>query len=209
MDVFDAIRTRRSIRKFKQDPIPEATLRELIEFATLAPSASNKQMWKFCVITNREILGKINDAILAKLDALAEMPGAEDFRSRLRAVKNYSTFFTDAPAVIAAFREPYRSSIDVLLENQGLSREKIDSVRQRPDIQSLGAAIENLCLAAHAKGLGTCWMSAPCIAGPEIAELLEIEPPWELVAFIPIGVSSEEPIARPRKPLEEVVKFVV
>lgn len=208
MDVFQAIRTRRSIRKFTSDPVPEEDVRTIIELAALAPSAGNRQMWKFLAVSNRRLLEELRDAILRKLDSVMEWPESKPYASKLEAAKAYSTFFAEAPVTIVVLGEPYGSSVDEILEKRGWERPEIDLLRQKPDIQSIGGAIENLCLAAHAMGYGTCWMSAPCIAGPEIKELLKVEPPWEVIAFVPIGVPDEQPTARPRKPLDEVLEFV-
>ena len=208
MDVLEAIRARRSIRKFKPDPVPEADIRRMIELATMAPSAGNAQMWKFIAVTNRKVLEEMRDAILHKLDMVCEWPEAQPYLDRLQATKGWSTFFDQAPVTIVVLGEPYRSAIEEVLEKRGWERSAIDALRQKPDIQSLGAAIENLCLAAHAMGYGTCWMTAPCIAGPEIKDLLGIETPWEVVALAPLGVPDYEPPARPRKPLEEVLEFI-
>lgn len=208
MDLFEAIRTRRSIRKFKPDPVPEDDIRTIVELATMAPSASNKQMWRFIAVTNRQALQEMKDAVSRKLDEFMEWPEAREFADRLQAAKGWSTFFAEAPVTIVVLGEPYESAIDKLLEKRGWDRPAIDALRQRADIQSIGAAIENLSLAAHAMGYGTCWMVAPCIAGPEIKELLGIEPPWEIIALLPLGIPDEKPLPRPRKPLEEVLEFV-
>ncbi|HET6455430.1 MAG TPA: nitroreductase family protein [Armatimonadota bacterium] len=208
MDVFEAISNRRSIRKFKPDPIPEADVRRIIELATMAPSAGNMQMWKFLAVTNRKVMEQMSEVILRKLDAVCEWPEAQPYIARLQAAKGWSGFFADAPVTIVVLGEPYRSAVEEVLEKRGWERAAIDALRQKPDIQSLGAAMENLCLAAHAMKYGTCWMTAPCIAGPEIKELLGIMPPWEVIALLPLGIPDEEPLAKPRKPLEEVLEFI-
>lgn len=208
MDIQEAIRTRRSVRRFKADPVPENDIRAMIDLAIQAPSASNKQMWKFLAVTNKQALNEIRDAILKKWDSIMDWPEALALSDRIDAARGYSTFFADAPAAIIILGEPYHSSIDGMLEKRGWDRALVDGLRQRPDLQSIGAAIENLCLVAHSMGYGTCWMSAPCIAGPEIKELLSIEDPWNVIAIIPIGIPDESPSARPRKPVEEVLEFI-
>ncbi|MHB0911969.1 MAG: nitroreductase family protein [Armatimonadota bacterium] len=208
MDVFEAIRTRRSVRRFKPDPVPEEDLRVIIGHAGCAPSAHNAQMWKFYAVTNRELLSEMKEAILARLDALLALPESEEFRGRLQSARIYSTFFAESPVTIAVFREPYAGPVDLILERRGASREEIDALRQRPDVQSVGAAVENLCLAAHAMGYGACWMTSPCIASREIERLMDVQPPWELAALLPIGIPDEEPTERPRKPLEEILEFI-
>jgi nitroreductase len=208
MDVIEAIQTRRSIRKFKPDPVPEEHIRTIIDLASYAPSAGNRQMWKFLAVTNRMALEEMREAILHKLNILLERPESEDYRARLEAAKGYSTFFADAPVTIVVLGEPYRSAVDEVLERMGWDKSAIDGLRQRPDLQSIGAAIQNLCLVAHAMGYGTCWMTAPCIAGPEIKSILDIQPPWEVVALVPLGVPDEEPPTKSRKPLEEILEFI-
>lgn len=208
MDVQEAIRTRRSIRKFKPDLVPEEDIRAIVDLATQAPSASNQQMWKFLAITNKRLLEEIRYTIIQKLDTMLEWPEADQYIDRLEAAKRYSSFFVDAPVTMVIFGEPYRSPIDEILQKHDLNKATIDMLRQRPDIQSVSAAIENLCLAAHSMGYGTCWMSAPCVAGPELKALLDIEDPWQVMAFVPIGIPDEKPLSRPRKPLEEVLEFI-
>jgi len=208
MELFAAIRTRRSIRRFKPDPLPEDDIVRIVQAATQAPSAGNWQMWKFLVVTNRPMLEKMRDAIIRKLDDIASCPEAEAFREKLEASKSYSTFFVNAPVTIVVLGERYRSTLEEVLEKRGAKQWEIDELRQRPDLQSIGGAIQTLCLAAHAMGYGTCWMSAPCVAGKEIKEILGIGPEWEVVALVPLGIPDESPQTRPRKPLNEVLEFV-
>jgi nitroreductase len=208
MDLFEAIRSRRSIRKYKPDPIPDKDIRAIIEAATLAPSASNAQMWRFLVVSNKDILNRMRDAIVAKLDELGAEPGSEADLSRTKAARNYSTFFPEAPVTIVVLGEPYHSMLDATMVEQGWTQAQISDLRQRPDIQSLGAAIQNICLSAHAMGYGTCWMTGPTIAGPEIEKVLDVQPPWKMIALIPVGIPDYDPPARPRRPLDEVLEFV-
>ena len=82
MEVFDAIRTRRSIRKYKSEPIPDEKLRNILEAARLAPSAGNRQPWRFIVIQNI------------------------DRKKALAKVVNNQTFLIDASAIIVAIGDP-------------------------------------------------------------------------------------------------------
>lgn len=208
MDLFDAIRTRTSIRKFKPDAVPDQDLRTMIDLATRAPSAGNTQMWRFLAVSNRRLLEKMREIVLRKLDEVSSWPEAQPYEASLCTAKGYSSFFADAPVTIVVLGRPYQSAVDSILEARGWDRPGIDALRQKPDIQSVAAAIQNLSLAAHAMGYGACWMTAPCIAGPELKELLDVQPPWEIIALVPLGIPDEEPHARPRKLLEEVLEFV-
>ena len=68
-------------------------------------------------------------------------------------------------------------------------------------VQSLGAAIENLLLAAHAKGLGACWYSAPCFCKETVRQTLEIPDEVEPQAFVVMGYPAENPAVPSKKPL--------
>lgn len=208
MSLIAGIEGRRSIRRFKSDPISEENIRELVRLATLAPSGTNKQMWKFVAVTNKEVLAQMGEAVSAAVDEMATWPEAQGRERRILGIKNYSLFFTQAPVTFAVFMEPYISAADTIMRDHGLSQAEIDHQRGRTDYQSIGAAIQNLLLAAHAMGYGGCWMCGPVVAADAINQLLEVEPPYSLVALVPVGVPAENPPQRPRKPLEEVFKLV-
>ena len=75
---------------------------------------------------------------------------------------------------------------------------------------SVAAAIEKLLLAAHPLGYGACWLRVPFMAKDELESLLEVRPPWELIALVPVGVPAPEasPPRRERKRLEEITTFL-
>lgn len=200
MQLFEAINKRRSIRKFKNQPVPVEDLKFLVECATKAPSAHNKQKWKFIAVTNKELNDRCSEAVSDKIDQLVRK---YNITESVQGWKYYSTFFNTAPAVIYVFHQEARGFLDKAVGDK-ISREEINRLRVHPGIQSIGGAIENLLLAATVKGYGTCWMTAPNVAAPEIEKILEIEEPWQLAAVIPVGVPAENPQARPRKPLEEI-----
>ena len=107
--------------------------------------------------------------------------------------------------------EPYISDPEIILREQGFALEDILLRRPLPGLQSVSAAIQNLLLAAHAHGYGTCWMTGPVIACHEIINILNIlniKPLWYPVALIPIGIPDESPDARPRKGIEEIMTIV-
>ena len=66
MDVSEAIKKRRSIRKFKPDPIPEEKIRLLLESARLAPSGTNTQPWRFVVIKDNDTKKKLQEAEIGR-----------------------------------------------------------------------------------------------------------------------------------------------
>ncbi len=204
-DFYEVAAGRRSVRRFKADPVPEAEIREIVRWATLAPSASNRQMWRFVAVADPKLKVALRDAVEQAIDELAAaVPGVKG----VAGMKGWSLFFAEAPVVIAVFGEEYRCRTDDALKARGLAAAEIDRLRARPDIQSIGAAIQTLMLAAHAKGYGTCWMCAPVLAAREIERLLGVAEPWRLMALVPLGVPAEQPKAPPHKPLEEVYTYL-
>ncbi|MGE5553418.1 MAG: nitroreductase family protein [Betaproteobacteria bacterium] len=204
-DFYDVVAGRRSVRRFKPDPVPEAEVREIVRLATLAPSASNRQMWRFVAVADPKLKAAMREAVERAMDELAEAaPGVKG----VAGMKSWGLFFADAPVVIAVFGEEYRSRTDEALKARGLAAAEIDRLRARPDIQSIGAAIQTLMLAAQAKGYGTCWMCAPVLAAREIERLLGVEERWRLMALVPLGVPAEQPKMPARKPLEEVYTYL-
>lgn len=204
-DLYAAISGRRSVRRFKPDPVPEEDVRELARLAGLAPSASNKQMWKFVAVAKPELKLALRQAVAEAIDELsAAVPGLPG----VARMKTWSLFFAEAPVVIAVFGEGYGSRTDEALRARGLAVAEIDRLRARPDLQSIGAAVQTLMLAAHAKGYGTCWMCAPVLAAPAVERLLGVEEKWRFLALVPVGVPDEAPKAPPRKPLEEIFTYL-
>ncbi|MFZ5942972.1 MAG: nitroreductase family protein [Bacillota bacterium] len=205
MDLIASIINRRSVRQFLDEPVPHSDIEEIIEAARWAPSASNKQMWKFVVVKNKDILDKMSQAVKEKVDLLIQQTG----QKQLAGVKGYGAFFNQAPVTIAVFMEPYGHNLsEQAFENLGYSQEQIQRLRGHVGIQSIGAAIQNILLSAHAKGYGTCWMCASNIAAPEIEKLLGVEEPWELKALIPLGKPAQIPKPAPRKELSEIMSVI-
>ncbi|MCL2672063.1 MAG: nitroreductase family protein [Clostridiales bacterium] len=198
MDIYETIFARRSIRKYRPDPVADETLMRLARAAIAAPNGGNAQPWDFVFVTDTALIGKLC-AILeqvhgeyfgtARRDALAG--------ERLeRAVSAYGRMAV-APAFVLACKN---------IRNQQLN----DSHAAWSDIwahHSIAAAMENLILAAVAEGLGTCWLGTPGWQAGTIRELLHIPAHVEILALSPIGYPDEAPRARPRMAVEEVTHF--
>lgn len=204
MDLIQAMMERRSVRQFSDEEVPNQVLEEIIQLASWAPSGSNQQMWKFVIIKNKNILDQMAQLVSGKIDKIAEETGYLE----LTKIKGFSIFFSKAPVTIAVFMEPYKNKTEEILQSSGYSPTEIERIRGNVAIQSIGAVIQNILLAAHAKGYGTCWMCAPNIAAPEIERILGVEKPWELKALIPLGKPARVPKATPRKSLREILQII-
>jgi nitroreductase len=209
MDLFDSIQGRKSIRRFKQTPVPDEDIKKILDAGRRAPSANNTQPWSFIVVKNRTVLKQMADAARQMIDRMIPYAESEKQAQRLAAYKgNYYTFFENAPVVIAVLMEGYDAGTDRVLAKMGYSLEDIKRLRPLPGLQSVAAAIENMLLAIHALGYGSCWMTGPLVAQVAFEKLLGFGNERAIAALLPVGVPDENPPVRPRKPLEEIMRVI-
>ena len=175
MEVLEAIRTRRSVRKYAPDPVPDELLRQVLEAARWAPSWANTQCWEVVVVRDPE-----------RKKALSELLVPE----RNPAKNAVAT----APVVLAVCG---RKGVSGFYKGQPVT-EKGDWL-----MFDVALAVQNICLAAHALGLGTVIVGA--LDHAKASELLGLPEDMELVVLIPLGKPAHEPKAPPRKELSEFV----
>jgi nitroreductase len=187
--------------------VPDEDINKILDAGRLAPSANNTQPWSFVVIRDKALLAKMAGAVREMIDRMVPFAENEKQAQRLAAYKSsYYTFFEHAPVVIAVFMEGYSAGTDRLLARMGYSAGDIKRLRPLPGLQSVSAAIQNMLLAVHALGYGSCWMTGPLVAQESFAKLLGYDKDKFIAALLPIGVPDENPPARSRKPLEEVAR---
>ena len=200
MDVFEAMKGRQSIRKFRKDPVPREMLLKMVEAASWAPSAGNAQNVRFLVVQDREMLDKMKgivDAVVSRTTGTEVPPNK---------INNYN-LFSGAPAAVCAIAAPYESTTDRSLREKDPARHKMRRFQVNPGLQSVSAAVTQFLLAAHALGYGTCWMTGPLIAKPELESALSIRFPEELLTLIAVGKPDSPTAKPPRKPPEEITTF--
>jgi nitroreductase len=184
MDVYAAIHQRRSHRKYKPGMPPKAALERVVEAALWAPSGTNAQDWEITVMAGKvrdEFVELVSGAITHLLPILKKAQVPEEGQDL---VMKFFKNLGGAPVVIAV------------------------TIGKRPDdptnltnVQSGAALFQNLLLAAHAEGLGTCWMTGAQSLETEILKFLGKEDK-QLLAITPIGYSDKEPPVPPRKERE-------
>lgn len=205
LTVAEAIRERRSIRRFKGDPVSDETIRELLEAARLAPSGSNRQPWRFIVVTDPEE------------------------RAKLRKICWDQAFIEQAPVVfvcwadLVAYSQPSRlkrseefiaAGVTQTLSGRFADPEFRASLLRLPDpdlsvfvapaVASTYIAIEHMVLTATALGLGSCWVGALGGEG-EINAMFNLPKTTVVVAVLPVGYPDKVPPPRPRIPLSEIL----
>jgi coenzyme F420-0:L-glutamate ligase/coenzyme F420-1:gamma-L-glutamate ligase len=191
--VTDAIKKRRSIRKYFSRPVSTEILSEILEAASWAPSAHNAQPWRFIVLIDEALKRDLAEAMANAW--MADMIKDGTFmqvreQSRRASVER----FTRAPVLVVA----------CLTMNDMI--QYADELRQKCEhdlaVQSLGAAIQNMLLVAYSKNLGACWFCAPIFCKDTVRKVLKIPEDVEPQALITIGYAAEKPGAPPRRALQ-------
>ncbi|MBN1438674.1 MAG: nitroreductase family protein [Anaerolineales bacterium] len=195
--LIDLLFSRRSIRKYKPQPIPQEAVRRMLEAAHAAPSAHGSLPWRFVVLgnpgTRRELAERMAGAYAA--DALAEGQSPEAVRSRNRRSVDR---ICAAPAAILALAD---EACLPAAEGRRAEGERLLL------IQSVAAAIQNLLLAAHAEGLGACWICAPAFCPQAVRESLGLPESWAAQALVLAGYPDEAPGKPEGRMLGEVVEW--
>jgi nitroreductase len=197
---LDLLRARRSIRRFKPEPVPRALLEHLVEAAEWAPSAGNRQDWFFSVVTSRARIREMAEAVRSRWEAIA---AAREGSGPAREMANYAikySDFADAPALIGV------ACRAVAEFHRNLLGADAEAITGSPF--SAAAAAQNLMLAAHALGLGTCCMTAPLGAREELTKLFEIPRRHALVCLITVGFPEGPAPVPARRPVPEIARFI-
>lgn len=195
------------MRRYLPDPVPREDVTAMVSLAIRAANAGNAQMWRFIAVDDPVIQAGMRRAVDDAIDEMAAWPELAGWEKDVKALRAYATFFVDAPLVVAVCGTPYVSRADEMLLARGVGAEDRDRLRARPDLQSIGAAVQLLCTAAHALGYGACWMTAPVLGAPAVETLLDVRPPARLVAVVPIGRPAGTVRPTSRRPLADVLEF--
>jgi coenzyme F420-0:L-glutamate ligase/coenzyme F420-1:gamma-L-glutamate ligase len=190
---------RRSVRRFGPHPVSGDDVRRLLDAARWAPSPTNRQPWRFSVVRDTATKRMCAAVESTARSAAAAVGGMVE--EGMASYGAYLTAFTEAPVVLAVLmRRPSRVAARL---GAGLS----DNERAAlcGDLPAVGAAIQNLLLAAHALQLGACWMSGPVLAAAALREALGTPPTLDLVALIPVGRPAESPAGPPRRTIDQLL----
>ncbi|MDW7710727.1 MAG: nitroreductase family protein [Deferrisomatales bacterium] len=150
MELLEAIRTRRSVRDFRPDPVSRELLEAVVDAAHWAPSGLNNQPWRFHLVQDPAVL------------------------EGLAACTRYGHVLRSARAAVAVFLEGSAS----------YHRDK--------DCQGVGACLQNLLLAAHGLGLGSCWLGEILNRRHDVEKLLGAPVSCELMAVVALGYPARE-----------------
>jgi len=193
-DLHHLLRTRRSIRRFKADPIPDSVIESILTTSTYAPSAHNRQPWRFAIVKQkaRSVKSRLGLAITSKMREDMQAEGATDTDIEKR-VNSSLRRIEEAPLAIILCRDVEDVRVDT-------EQEKVMGT------QSVASAGLQLLLAAHAEGLGGNWICWPLYAPEAVRTVLDLPYSWEPQAMYFLGYPEEEPQIKERKSLKEIVK---
>jgi coenzyme F420-0:L-glutamate ligase/coenzyme F420-1:gamma-L-glutamate ligase len=190
IDILNILAERRSVRKYLPREVPIELAARVLLTAGRAPSAHNAQPWRFIAIANPSVKRAL---ALAMAEAWADDLISDGFSVEAEKRKTRIEQFAKAPVLFVAC---------LTMEDM---RKFNDARRQNCErdlaIQSLGAALENLLLAAQAVGLGACWFSAPCFCKETVRKTLNIPGSIEPEALVVMGYPAETPPKTKRNPI--------
>ncbi len=205
MEIKEAIRTRRSIRKYKNEAVPEDVIMELLEAANLAPSATNRQPWEF-VVVHRSYLDKLDETLQKAFQERTAGVPEEDMR---RALQDLSIPVDESADKLKGLGRFYRTLGGAPVAIMVIVPKETDPWVWKNTICDAAAAIENLMLAACERGLGTCWLTGPLrTRAAMIASFVDIPEDREIVAIVPLGYPDHDPPMPPKKPASEKVRWL-
>ncbi len=198
MNLLEVIKKRRSIRRFKPDPVPEIALKQILEAARLAPSGVNIQPWRFMVVKNPQLRARLAEEAAFRQQSVAEAPVVivccADLRSYLQAVVRAQELLA-VEAVSGEF-------VEVYLKHRGPVSADLVTHMPAATINTV-IAIEHMVLMATSLGLGTCWVQF--IRPERVAEICELDEEIIVVALLPVGYPAQDPSPRPRLALQEIL----
>jgi F420 biosynthesis protein FbiB-like protein len=199
MDLHNFLRTRRSIRRFKPDPIPDSVIENILTTATFAPSAHNRQPWRFCVVTDLSVKQKLANAMAIEFERDLEKDQIPPTEIQKRTTRSRERMIA-APVLIMLCLD--MSEMDVYPDK------KRKQAEFRMAMQSVANAGMQLMLAAHAEGLGSVWVCSPLFVQNTIQEVLNLPQAWEPHAMFLVGYPVAIPEVRERKTIKEVSIFL-
>lgn len=194
--MIKTIEDRRSIRKFDDREVPREMLEQIITAGLCAPSAKNRQPWKFVIAADK-----------AKDDALSAMERGLEREKREPLLPESVGYIADAENTLNVMRQS--SSVIFVVNTLSADLSRMLTVEERVyeicNAQSIGAAVQNMSLVAVELGLGSLWVCNTFFAQRELNEWLNTD--GELFAALAVGYPAEFPLTRPRKSQSETVDW--
>jgi F420 biosynthesis protein FbiB-like protein len=193
--VLDAIQHRRSIRRYRRERVPREVIQGILEAAMWAPSAHNRQPWRFAVIERQSQKEFLAREMGARLRGDLRADGVPEAVIEQDAGRSYERI-TAAPLLIAICLS--------MADMDSYPDERRSRAEYLMAVQSAAMAGQNLLLAAHDAGLGACWMCAPLFCPDVVRSALDLPDDWQPQALLTVGYPAERR-EKTREPIETKV----
>ncbi len=190
--LYHVISSRRSVRRFTEEPVPQAVLERILEAATWAPSAHNRQPWRFAVVTSPEMRRSLALRMGERLRHDLQRDGVDEKIIELDTTRSYARLTSAAALIVLCLT---MADMDTYNNAVRQSNEYLMAA------QSVAMAGQNLLLMAHNAGLGACWMCAPLFCPDAVQTALELPEDWQPQGLIALGIPAETR-QKTRQPLE-------
>jgi F420 biosynthesis protein FbiB-like protein len=181
--LIELIRTRRSLRRYLPEPIPQAVIEQVLSAAIWSPSAHNRQPWRFAVLRDADDKDTLAAAMGARLRRDLEADGAPATVIEADVSRSYERM-TSAPVLFVVCLS--------MTDMDDYPDEKRSRAEYLMAVQSVAMAGQNLLLAAHDVGLGACWMCAPLFCPDVVQEALGLPSDWEPQGLVTMGYPAQE-----------------
>ena len=195
-DLASVVPGRRSVRAFRELPVPRAVVEAAIAAAGWAPSPHGRQPWRFAVVEGPERRAALAEAMAATWRAQLALDGQDATTVTHRLARSRERLTTASVLVIACL---YLEDLDRYPDPDRQAAETTMA------IQSLGAAAQNFLLSIYAAGLDSGWMCAPLFCPEIVRETLGLAPELIPHALFPVGFAAKDPVRRRRRPLDELI----
>jgi coenzyme F420-0:L-glutamate ligase / coenzyme F420-1:gamma-L-glutamate ligase len=195
----DPIFARRSIRRYGDESIPATLVTELVEAACRAPSPHNRQPWRFAVLTTADRKLALAHAMGERLTADRRADGDDEAAVAADVARSHRRI-TAAPVVLVACLS--MADMDAYPDARRRAAERAMAA------QAVAAAVQNLMLAATARGLASCWMCAPLFCPEVVRSVLDLAQDWEPQALITLGYAADAGRLRPRHRPDAVMRWL-
>ncbi len=197
MNAYEAITGRRSLRQLSTVPVAKPLVQKLLYAAVLAPAPHHTKPWRFVMLESDGSRKRLAEAMGAAWREDLENDGVSETQIDLLLSRSQQQI-ESAPALILA-----------CIVAEGL-RAWPDAGRRRAEfrmaVQSIGCALENIMVAAHAEGLASFWISAPLFCPDAVREALDLPPEYEAQALVSIGYPASDPRPRAEPDLAKLIK---
>jgi len=189
-------RGRRSVRSYRPDPIPRALVEQVLEAARWAPSPHGRQPWRFVVLSRPEAKARLADSMGAEWRRQLSLDGDPPEIVERRLTRSHQRI-KEAPVCVVLCL--YLDDLDVYPDRERQAAEETMAV------QSLGAAAQNLLLAAYDLGLDGGWICAPLFCQDTVRQALELPTSLFPHALLTLGYAAQDPKRREHRPVSELV----